>query len=475
MRSGGYAKEHASILALIIRLQDWLLVVITGYLSFVVLETSKNFPPYERFLPTDYLFALIIVFLLSAWLFPMFYQYRTWRGESILDEVRGILSGWFVVFSLFLAIVVFAKYGDHFSRTWMFLWFSSGMIAFVLSRIILRSCLYFFRKKGLNQRHIVIVGSGELGQRIAAKIKVAAWTGLQIKGFFSDIPNQQANSKEIADIPDLGKISDVVAYVDEHNIDQVWIAMSLKHIDKIRTFIDELHTVAVDVRLIPDIFSLRLLNHSISQVDGIPVINMSVTPMVGANKLVKWLEDKILSFVILILISPLMLIISIVIKLTSPGPVFYKQERVSWNGKKFEMLKFRTLEVNIDQQMGGPVWGGSKHKKMTKVGSLLRKTSLDELPQFINVLTGDMSIVGPRPERSVFVEQFKQDIPSYMQKHLVKAGITGWAQVNGWRGDTSLKKRIEFDLWYVENWSVWLDIKIILRTLFKGFIDKNAG
>jgi len=474
MKSGGYAKEHASILALIIRLQDWFLVVITGYLSFLVLERSKNFPSYESFLPTNYILALIIVFLLSAWLLPLFYQYKTWRGESILDEVRGILAGWFVVFSLFLAIVVFAKYSHHFSRTWMFLWFSSGVLALIISRIILRFSLYFFRKKGLNQRHIVIVGSGELGQRIAAKIKVAAWTGLQIKGFFSDIPNQQANSKEIANIPDLGKISDVVAYVDKNNIDQVWIAMSLRHINKIRNLIDELHTVAVDVRLIPDIFSLRLLNHSISQVDGIPVINMSVTPMVGANKLVKWTEDKVLSFVILILISPLMLIIAIVIKFSSPGSVFYKQERVSWNGKKFEMLKFRTMDVNVDEQMGGPVWGGSKYKKMTRVGSFLRKTSLDEFPQFINVLKGDMSIVGPRPERSIFVEQFKNDIPSYMQKHLVKAGITGWAQVNGWRGDTSLEKRIEFDLWYVENWSLLLDIKIIVRTLLKVFVDKNA-
>ena len=474
MKSGGYAKEHASILALIIRLQDWFLVVITGYLSFLVLEKSKRFPPYESFLPTDYLLALIIVFLLSAWLLPLFYQYKTWRGESILDEVRGILAGWFVVFSLFLAIVVFAKYSHHFSRTWIFLWFSFGVLAFIISRIILRFSLYFFRKKGLNQRHMVIVGSGELGQRIAAKIKVAAWTGLQITGFFSDIPNQQANSEDIADIPDLGKISEVVAYVDKNNIDQVWIAMSLRHIDKIRNLIDELHTVAVDVRLIPDIFSLRLLNHSISLVDGIPVINMSVTPMVGANKLVKWMEDKILSFIILILISPLMIIIALVIKLTSSGPVFYKQERVSWNGKKFEMLKFRTMEVNVDEQMGGPVWGGSKDKKMTRVGSFLRKTSLDEFPQFINVLRGDMSIVGPRPERSIFVEKFKNDIPSYMQKHLVKAGITGWAQVNGWRGDTSLEKRIEFDLWYVENWSLLLDIKIIIRTLLKVFIDKNA-
>jgi putative colanic acid biosynthesis UDP-glucose lipid carrier transferase len=226
--------------------------------------------------------------------------------------------------------------------------------------------------------------------------------------------------------------------------------------------------------MVPDMSSLRMLNQSVSQIDGIPIINMSVSPMQRGNLLAKWLEDKVLSILILLLISPLMLIISLAVALTSPGPVFYTQERISWNGKRFKMLKFRTLHLDADTQNGAPVWGNARSKKTTPIGAFLRKTSLDELPQFINVLKGDMSIVGPRPERTVFVDQFKHEIDCYMKKHLVKAGITGWAQINGWRGDTCIKTRVDYDLYYIEHWSLWFDPKIILLTLRKGFIHSNA-
>jgi putative colanic acid biosynthesis UDP-glucose lipid carrier transferase len=475
MKQGGYAKENASILALTIRVMDWLIVVLSGYISFLYLEGLKNFPAYETIMPTNYLFALIIVFLMCAWLFPAFYQYKTWRGESIFDELKQIFVAWSIVSLAFLTLLVFTKYSEHFSREWLIWWFSSGLCSLAFSRVFIRWGLRKFREKGLNQRHIVIIGSGDLGIRVAKKIKSAEWTGLNIKGFFSDIPGQQKQHADIADLPDLGPVADVVSYVEEHNIDQVWIAMSLKHIDKIKSLIDELHSVTTDIRLIPDIFSLRLLNHSISEIDGIPVINMSVTPMVGANRLTKWVEDKVLSIIILMLISPLLLFIMLAIKLTSRGAVFYSQERVSWNGRKFNMLKFRSMEEQSESdQTGQVIWGKANTKKITPIGKFLRSTSLDELPQFINVLKGDMSIVGPRPERTIFVEQFKHEIPSYMQKHLVKAGITGWAQINGWRGDTNLNKRIEYDLWYVEHWSLWLDLRIIIGTLSKIFFDKNA-
>jgi putative colanic acid biosynthesis UDP-glucose lipid carrier transferase len=173
-----------------------------------------------------------------------------------------------------------------------------------------------------------------------------------------------------------------------------------------------------------------------------------------------------------LLISPILMLVSIGVKLSSRGPIFYRQERVGWSGKPFEMLKFRSMPVNVEQH--GVQWGGAQKKQTTKFGAFIRRTSLDELPQFINVLKGDMSIVGPRPERTVFVDQFKHEIPGYMQKHMVKAGITGWAQINGWRGDTDLSKRIECDLWYIGNWSLWLDLRIIFLTIFKGFISKHA-
>lgn len=200
--------------------------------------------------------------------------------------------------------------------------------------------------------------------------------------------------------------------------------------------------------------------------------DLSTTPMTGVNALVKWCEDKVLASLILVSISPLMFLLAAGVKLSSPGPIFYRQERVGLNNQPFEMLKFRSMPIDAESE--GIQWGRSASKVNFRFGHFIRRTSLDELPQFLNVLKGDMSIVGPRPERPMFVEQFKEEIPDYMKKHLVKAGITGWAQVNGWRGDTDLATRIEYDLYYIENWSLWFDLKIIFMTIFKGFINKHA-
>jgi len=201
-------------------------------------------------------------------------------------------------------------------------------------------------------------------------------------------------------------------------------------------------------------------------------MNLSVTPMDGTNRVVKAIEDRLLALILLLAVSPLMVIIAMAVKASSPGPVFYRQERVGWNGERFDMLKFRSMRVETERD--GVAWGGARDKPVTSVGAFLRRTSLDELPQFINVLKGEMSIVGPRPERPVFVEQFKEEIPDYMKKHLVKAGITGWAQVNGLRGDTDIARRIEYDLYYIENWSLSFDLKIIILTVFRGFVHRHA-
>jgi putative colanic acid biosynthesis UDP-glucose lipid carrier transferase len=206
---------------------------------------------------------------------------------------------------------------------------------------------------------------------------------------------------------------------------------------------------------------------------NMPVINLRVSPLFGFNKIIKDIEDKLLATLILILISPIMLIIASIIKITSKGPILYKQERLSWSGKPFNILKFRSMPIDSENKSGA-VWAKAEDKRATKFGAFLRKTSLDELPQFINVLKGDMSIVGPRPERPIFVEKFKDEIPGYMEKHLIKAGITGWAQINGWRGNTDLNKRIEHDLHYIDNWSLLMDLKIIIMTIFKGIYNKNA-
>jgi putative colanic acid biosynthesis UDP-glucose lipid carrier transferase len=215
------------------------------------------------------------------------------------------------------------------------------------------------------------------------------------------------------------------------------------------------------------------MHHSLSEVAGVPVVNISYSAIDGVNEVIKTCEDYVLSAVLLLLASPLMLLIAVGVKLSSPGPVFYRQRRVGWNGHEFTMYKFRSMPVEAEKD-SGPVWASPVDDRATRFGSFLRKTSLDELPQLINVLQGKMSLIGPRPERPMFVEKYKDEVPHYMKKHLVKAGLTGWAQVHGWRGNTCLHTRIEHDLYYIENWSLWLDIKIIIMTIFRGLVHKNA-
>jgi putative colanic acid biosynthesis UDP-glucose lipid carrier transferase len=230
---------------------------------------------------------------------------------------------------------------------------------------------------------------------------------------------------------------------------------------------------SVEIRFVPDIYSFHLLNHSMTDVGGLPVISLTETPMSGINRIVKAIEDYALASVLLVLASPLMLLIALGVKLTSPGPVLYRQERVTWNGEKFQMLKFRTMPVDAEAA-SGPVWSRHGERRATPLGAFLRRTSLDELPQFFNVLHGEMSLVGPRPERPEFVERFRQEIPGYMQKHLVKAGISGWAQVNDLRGDSDLSQRIQYDLYYIDNWSLWFDLRIMVLTLWHILTSHNA-
>ncbi len=249
--------------------------------------------------------------------------------------------------------------------------------------------------------------------------------------------------------------------------------MPLKDEQKLREVQYQLRHTMVVQRFIPDTEGFRLLRHGFTQVVGLPALSLNDTPMRGLNRVLKAIEDRGLAALILLLISPLLLVISIAIKIDSRGPVFYIQERVGWNGRNFRMLKFRSMPVGIEAS-SGPVWARKSGNRATRLGSFLRRTSLDELPQFINVLTGSMSIVGPRPERPEFIHRFKEEIPLYMHKHMVKAGITGYAQINGWRGDTDLRKRIEYDLYYIEHWSLLLDAKIIFFTVIHGFLNPNA-
>ncbi|MGJ8645368.1 MAG: undecaprenyl-phosphate glucose phosphotransferase [Marinomonas colpomeniae] len=466
MKNGPTLKEHSTSLTIILRGLDVTILFLAGTLSFWLKFSHLD-------MNIMYKNVLLLGVLLGAASLSFYGAYRTWRGAPFSFEIKCILSSTVSAFLLLIISGFMTQSSDLFSRIWIFSWLLSSTILILAYRFALRSTLGKLRKKGYNIRRVLIIGDGELGQNVANKLSQHSEMGLVVKGFINN-GDKTAKDLLVKKIPTLGDLNEINKLINELHIDQVWIALPISEFACMEKVQSILATSPVTIRMVPDIFGFQLLNHSMTEVAGLPVINLSTSHMLeGKNRLLKSIEDKILSSIILIGISPILLALAIGVKLSSPGPIFYRQERISWNGRSFGMLKFRSMAEDCEKD--GVTWGGASSMSVTRFGEFIRKTSLDELPQFLNVLKGDMSIVGPRPERTIFVEQFKHEIPGYMQKHMVKAGITGWAQINGWRGDTDLKKRIEYDLYYIENWSVWFDIKIIFLTFWKGFIHKNAA
>jgi putative colanic acid biosynthesis UDP-glucose lipid carrier transferase len=405
--------------------------------------------------------------LLSLIMFPFLSVYDQWRRDSRFREVRSIIFAWIAVSVACGGFFWLLQVDTPLLRIFFINWHVICGSILVFEKLSMRLILRKLRSQRNNIKHILVVGNDAHTASVIKRLGKATWTGYRVRGYFSD-----QNLEDIAK-KRLGDFTEIASWLEKHKVDQIWIAMPLGDQQLIDQIYEQLQFAMVDIRYVPDISGLMLVNHSVSEVANMPVINLTATPLQGWNYFLKEAEDKVISFLILLLISPIMLLCALAVKLSSPGPVFYRQERVSWNGKTFGMLKFRSMPV--DSEKDGVRWGDNKKKEVTKVGKFLRKTSLDELPQFINVLKGDMSIVGPRPERPIFVEEFKHKIPGYMQKHLMKAGITGLAQIEGWRGDTDIARRIEVDLHYINNWCLRLDLKIIFLTVFKGFVHKNSG
>ena len=468
-RPRGILKRNADALLLVSQVVNPLLVGLVGYLTFYFYLLPK--PEFDDF-PARYQMAVLVGMLLTILIFSWFQVYRPWRGIRLRQELWTMFLAWGGAIMAMIIIAFLTKTSTEFSRVWTVLWWGVSGILLLGLRALIRLALRFARSRGFNQRQVVIAGAGSLGQKIVSRMRSAPWVGLEIVGFFDD--NEELKGMEIMGIPIAGTIDDMETFLNKNDIDQVWIALPLRAEARMKELMTKiLISSSVEVRFVPDIFDLRLLNFSVSEVIGLPVLNLTDSPIFGIHQLTKAIEDRLIAGISLIILSPVMVLIALGVKLSSPGPVFYRQERVSWNGLTFSMLKFRSMPVDAERDKGAQ-WATSGDERPTRFGRFLRRTSLDELPQLINVLKGDMSIVGPRPERPVFIQEFKTEIPDYMQKHLVKAGITGWAQVNGWRGDTDLKTRIEYDIYYIEHWSIMLDIKIMAMTLIKGMIHKNA-
>ncbi|OFZ81014.1 MAG: undecaprenyl-phosphate glucose phosphotransferase, partial [Bdellovibrionales bacterium RIFOXYD1_FULL_44_7] len=333
-----------------------------------------------------------------------------------------------------------------------------------------RNTLRAFRRKGFNLRYVLAVGEGGSLQTIISRIDKFPELGLRVVGV---VTHEQSPAQAVANKPVIGHFGEIAAIVHKAKVDQVLIALSGGQHKELDRILGLLKHETVDIQLIPDVHEYITLGCEVEDFDGLPVVHINDSPLYGWGAYAKRATDALLSSFALLLLFPVMLLIALTIKLTSKGPVFFKQERMGMDGRTFAMLKFRSMKIDAEAETGA-IWASPEDRRRTLIGTFLRKTSLDEVPQFWNVLRGDMSLVGPRPERPVFVQKFRNDIPHYMLRHKVKAGITGWAQVNGWRGNTSLDRRIECDLYYIRNWSYSLDWKILLMTFWKGFVNKNA-
>jgi len=351
-----------------------------------------------------------------------------------------------------------------------------GLVFLLAFRMCIYGLLQYQRLRGKNFRSVVIIGAGDLGRKLISQTADSPWTGFKIDALFDD--NKQLHGNLVNGYKVWGGLDEVEAFVDRNKIDEVWIALPLRAEERVKELLYGLRHHTVNIKLIPDIFGFSLLNHSMTEIAGLPAVNLSDTPMGGGNQFVKALEDRILAILILFLISPLLVLIALAIKMTSPGPILFKQKRHGWgDGRVINVYKFRTMKLH-NEEAGKITQAIKGDDRITPLGAFLRSYSLDELPQFYNVLQGRMSIVGPRPHAVEHNELYKEQVDRYMLRHMVKPGITGWAQVNGFRGETDtldkMKKRVEHDLFYIENWSLWFDLKIIFLTIFKGFVHKNA-
>ena len=461
----GMIRQHGGELSLMHRILDALIILASLWVCIKGYGTSIGL---------QYELAGLVAVLSFLFFAELHVLYGSWRGDSLGREAWSIMSIWILTCGVMLALAFLSKSSIQFSRITILAWMLVTPTLLVMERVALRFALRRFRRFGLNTRSVAIVGIGKNASQLIDVILGSPWMGMNIEGIYDDdedeIESQHNTYLKRRDIKVL------LQRAQEGYIDCVYITHSMQQEEKIRQLVDQLADSTVSVYVVPDVFVSGLFHARWSSLGGVPVVSVFESPIYGSNSYLKRLEDLVLGSLILLLISPVMLVIAAAVKFTSPGPAIFKQRRYGLNGQVIEVWKFRSMSVTED---GTHIPQAQKNDpRVTPLGAFLRKTSLDELPQFINVLQGQMSIVGPRPHAVAHNEQYRKLIHGYMLRHSVKPGITGWAQVNGWRGETDtmdkMEKRIQYDLDYINNWSIAFDLKIIWMTVFGGMRSKNA-
>lgn len=417
-----------------------------------------------------YFYALYFIvpgYIILYYSFNMYTSKRTARRKY---EVYGILKSNTVGALLFI-VALYVVNQPNFSRSMIFIFYVVNIVLTTLSRQVLRNLLQYFRRKGYNLKYILLVGYSRAAEEYITRINANPQWGYVVRGILDDRVPRGTLYKGVKV---LGSIGNLTIILPENKLDEIAITLSLQDYGMLEKIVDLCEKSGVHTKFIPDYNSLIPSRPYTEDLMGLPVINIRYVPLTNTlNWVLKRMVDVIGSAVGLVLVSPIMLLTALAVKLSSPGPVIFRQERIGLHNKPFQMYKFRTMEIQ-KESAEKKAWTVKNDPRVTKVGRFLRMTSLDEFPQLYNILRGDMSLVGPRPERPLFVEKFKEEIPRYMIKHQVRPGLTGWAQINGYRGDTSIRRRIDYDIFYIENWTMGLDIKILFLTIFKGFINKNA-
>lgn len=457
--------KRTTVLSGFFRITDIIIIVASGALAHL---TKFGYLT----VPNKYFFFITILAFITVNVFSALNIYQGWRGKSLFTELAHLSLSWLIVILLASALTFATKTGPEFSREWATLTFLLAYIGFINSRIIFRFIMHHLQKSGYNQKQVVLVGAGQLGLRACHAMQKQTWAGFIPIAFFDDAKHGETHHGVKVE----GTVQETAQYIENKRttkpVDQVWITLPLHAQKEIEALQLKLQDTATKVYFVPDLFGFNLASYTVDEMVGLPVMNMSAPPINGWSATLKRTEDLIVAVLSLIFLSPLFLITAILIKKDSKGPVFFKQRRYGIDGKEILVWKFRSMTTTDN---GSDIkQAGRNDARITKVGAFLRKSSIDELPQLINVLLGSMSLVGPRPHAVAHNEFYRKKVQGYMVRHQVRPGITGWAQVNGSRGETAeikdMQERIQYDLEYIRHWSVFFDIRIILLT-FKTLIN----